>query len=95
MHGNNFLFSSCEILLWLVYISVVLEESAYNFVVPTFCGDPKSFLNYSCPRFCELSVQAGMDVFRVFDSLNYLPNLVLGMDAVGKAGETCNQLSKA
>ena len=27
-----------------------------------------------------------MDVFRVFDSLNYLPNLVLGMDAVGKAG---------
>ena len=31
-----------------------------------------------------------MDVFRVFDSLNYLPNLVLGMDAVGKAGEFFN-----
>ena len=27
-----------------------------------------------------------MDVFRVFDSLNYLPNLIIGMDAVGKAG---------
>lgn len=27
-----------------------------------------------------------MDVFRVFDSLNYLPNLILGMDAAGKAG---------
>lgn len=27
-----------------------------------------------------------MDVFRVFDSLNYLPNLMLGMEAVGKAG---------
>lgn len=27
-----------------------------------------------------------MDVFRVFDSLNYLPNLVLGMEAAGKAG---------
>ncbi|EPB66272.1 carboxylase domain protein [Ancylostoma ceylanicum] len=27
-----------------------------------------------------------MDVFRVFDSLNYLPNLVVGMEAVGKAG---------
>lgn len=27
-----------------------------------------------------------MDIFRVFDSLNYLPNLILGMDAVGKAG---------
>jgi pyruvate carboxylase len=31
-------------------------------------------------------VDAGMDVFRVFDSLNYLPNLIIGMDAVGKAG---------
>ena len=28
----------------------------------------------------------GMDVFRVFDSLNYVPNMVLGMDAVRKAG---------
>ncbi|XP_046982316.1 pyruvate carboxylase, mitochondrial isoform X2 [Schistocerca americana] len=37
-------------------------------------------------KFCELSVQNGMDIFRVFDSLNYLPNLILGMDAVGKAG---------
>ncbi|XP_043262765.1 pyruvate carboxylase, mitochondrial isoform X1 [Colletes gigas] len=37
-------------------------------------------------KFCELAVQTGMDVFRVFDSLNYLPNLILGMDAVGKAG---------
>lgn len=31
-------------------------------------------------------VKAGMDIFRVFDSLNYLPNLILGMDAAGKAG---------
>lgn len=37
-------------------------------------------------KFCELSVKAGMDIFRVFDSLNYLPNLILGIDAVGKAG---------
>ena len=27
-----------------------------------------------------------MDVFRVFDSLNYLPNLLVGMEAVGNAG---------
>lgn len=27
-----------------------------------------------------------MDIFRVFDALNFLPNLTLGMDAVGKAG---------
>ena len=37
-------------------------------------------------KFCELAVDTGMDVFRVFDSLNYLPNLQVGMDAVGKAG---------
>lgn len=27
-----------------------------------------------------------MDIFRIFDSLNYLPNIILGMEAVGKAG---------
>ena len=37
-------------------------------------------------KFCELAVEAGMDVFRVFDSLNYLPNIQLGMEAVGNAG---------
>lgn len=37
-------------------------------------------------KFCELSVQCGMDIFRVFDSLNYLPNLLLGMEAAGNAG---------
>lgn len=33
-----------------------------------------------------LQVQTGMDIFRVFDSLNYLPNLIVGMEAAGKAG---------
>ncbi|XP_013779858.1 pyruvate carboxylase, mitochondrial-like [Limulus polyphemus] len=37
-------------------------------------------------KFCELAKQCGMDIFRVFDSLNYLPNLLLGMEAAGKAG---------
>ncbi|EDW01238.1 pyruvate carboxylase, mitochondrial [Drosophila grimshawi] len=37
-------------------------------------------------KFCELAVKSGMDIFRVFDSLNYLPNLILGMEAAGKAG---------
>lgn len=27
-----------------------------------------------------------MDVFRVFDSLNYVPNMIIGMNAVGNAG---------
>lgn len=27
-----------------------------------------------------------MDIFRVFDSLNYVPNMLLGMEAAGAAG---------
>lgn len=36
-------------------------------------------------KFCEKAQQTGMDVFRVFDSLNYLENMRLGIDAVGAA----------
>ena len=35
--------------------------------------------------FCQMAVDHGMDIFRVFDSLNYLPNLKVGIEAVGKA----------
>lgn len=37
-------------------------------------------------RFCEEAVRSGMDIFRIFDSLNYLPNIKVGMEAVGNAG---------
>ncbi|KAF0852605.1 mitochondrial pyruvate carboxylase [Andalucia godoyi] len=37
-------------------------------------------------KFCDQAVKSGMDVFRVFDSLNYLPNLQLGIEAAGQAG---------
>ncbi|KAJ3340956.1 pyruvate carboxylase [Gonapodya sp. JEL0774] len=37
-------------------------------------------------EFCKVAREKGIDVFRVFDSLNYLPNLELGIDAVKKAG---------
>ena len=33
-----------------------------------------------------MQYQHGMDVFRVFDSLNYLENMRLGIDAVGASG---------
>ena len=35
--------------------------------------------------FCQMAVDRGMDIFRVFDSLNYLPNMKVGIDAIGKA----------
>ena len=31
-------------------------------------------------KFCELAHTSGMDVFRVFDSLNYMPNLMIGIN---------------
>merc|ERR1719502_235197 len=37
-------------------------------------------------KFCEQARKSGIDVFRVFDSLNYLENLKLGVDAAGEAG---------
>ena len=37
-------------------------------------------------KFCEQAHKSGVDIFRVFDSLNYLDNLKLGVDAAGAAG---------
>ena len=37
-------------------------------------------------KFCEEAQKSGIDIFRVFDSLNYLENLKLGVDAAGAAG---------
>ncbi|KAI3383577.1 hypothetical protein SNEBB_007816 [Seison nebaliae] len=37
-------------------------------------------------KFADLSVKLGMDIFRIFDSLNYMPNIKAGMEAVGNAG---------
>jgi pyruvate carboxylase len=37
-------------------------------------------------EFCKLAFQNGIDIFRIFDSLNDLENLKLGIDAVKKAG---------
>jgi pyruvate carboxylase len=37
-------------------------------------------------RFCKQAQKSGVDIFRVFDSLNYLENLKLGVDAAGEAG---------
>lgn len=37
-------------------------------------------------EFCKQSVKYGIDVFRIFDSLNDFENIKLGMDAVGTGG---------
>jgi len=37
-------------------------------------------------KFCKQAKESGVDVFRVFDSLNYLDNLKLGADAAAAAG---------
>ncbi len=37
-------------------------------------------------EFCKMAKETGMDVFRVFDSINYIENMRLGIDCVGEAG---------
>ncbi len=37
-------------------------------------------------EFSKKAVQNGLDIFRVFDSLNYIENMKLGIDAAKKAG---------
>lgn len=39
--------------------------------------------------FVEEASQAGMDVFRVFDALNWVPNMKVAMDAVIESGGIC------
>ncbi len=39
--------------------------------------------------FVQESAQAGIDVFRIFDSLNWVPNMKVAMDAVLKTGAIC------
>ncbi|CAG8708517.1 16293_t:CDS:2, partial [Racocetra persica] len=36
--------------------------------------------------FCRKAKEYGVDIFRIFDSLNYIENMKLGIDAVRKAG---------
>jgi pyruvate carboxylase len=40
-------------------------------------------------EFVRLSAEAGMDVFRVFDANNWLPNIKIGIDAVLKTSAIC------
>lgn len=39
--------------------------------------------------FVKHAAEAGIDLFRIFDSLNYLPNLRVAMEAAGEAGVLC------
>lgn len=47
-----------------------------------YTGYPDN-VNY---EFCKMAKDTGMDVFRIFDSINYIENMKLGIDAVGEAG---------
>ena len=46
----------------------------------------KSYPDNAVFEFCDMAQKTGMDVFRIFDSLNYVENMKLGIDAVGSAG---------
>ena len=45
-----------------------------------------SYADNVVKEFCKEAVIEGIDIFRVFDSLNYIENLKFGIDAVREAG---------
>src|SRR5204862_1393789 len=40
-------------------------------------------------EFCKEAAAAGMDIFRIFDSLNWVPNMRVAMEAVLETGAIC------
>ena len=40
-------------------------------------------------EFCKEAADAGMDIFRIFDSLNWVPNMRVAMEAVLETGAIC------
>ncbi len=40
-------------------------------------------------RFVEVAAAEGMDIFRIFDSLNWLPNMKVAMEAVRRTNKVC------
>ena len=58
--------------------------------VDIYCIILYCIFSYILYRFCEAAVDHGMDIFRVFDSLNYVPNIIVGMEAAGNAGNYFN-----
>ena len=40
-------------------------------------------------KFIAEAAQAGIDIFRIFDSLNWLPNMKVAMEATRKSGKVC------
>src|SRR5262245_37736218 len=40
-------------------------------------------------EFCQQAASAGMDIFRIFDSLNWVPNMRVAMEAVLQTGAIC------
>ncbi|OQV12880.1 Pyruvate carboxylase, mitochondrial [Hypsibius exemplaris] len=45
-----------------------------------------SYPDNAIVKFCEMAHKNGMDIFRVFDALNYMPNLKMGIEAAGASG---------
>ena len=45
-----------------------------------------NYINSVVQKFCKQAPKSGVDVFRVFNSINYIKNLKLGIDSAGSSG---------
>ncbi len=48
-----------------------------------------SYPDNAVRRFVEVAAAEGIDIFRIFDSLNWLPNMKVAMAAVRRTGKVC------
>ena len=52
----------------------------------------KNYPDNVVTSFVKEAAEVGMDVFRVFDALNWVPNMKVAMDAVLESGMICEGL---
>jgi pyruvate carboxylase len=72
----------------------VLRESVPNILFQMLlrAGNAVGYTNYPddiVKDFVKVSAREGIDIFRIFDALNWLPNIRPAMDAVLEAGAIC------
>ena len=68
------------------------EDSEHLFQMLFRGSNAVGYSNYpdnAVAGFRKHAAEAGMDIFRIFDSLNYLPNLTVAMDAVQETHAIC------
>ena len=77
---QQFVLQKKILLRFVASLLIIIIRVSDQFVL--FCSYPDNVVN----AFVMEARKAGVDIFRVFDSLNYVDNIKFGLDAVHAAG---------